>query len=1537
MYKAVDVYLERKNTRQYVGRLQIEERKFVFQYDKSYLQKDNPISLGPDLPLQLNKLSSSKLFPSFADRIPSKKNPAYKEYCLSVGISPFETNPLALLAKLGQKGPSSFVCAPVEEKQFLSSEDLKLFRKSLKLSIREFSDLFGISSATIYRIENNKTSGKDTLKKLEVYYKSPQAILEQIKITGNKINESKKFFIENLLKSKIIEKQQVPIGPFTVSSEDIKKCNPQQFVELIKRLSLAECYQYNIPQNSVDFSSNITAKDGGQDGLVNWSSQSQAPAYTNYFPNRYNCFQIKASSLSPKECKKEILDKDQKLKPALEKVIKKRGAYILCSTHLVSGVYLTAREEAIYEEIKKAGYDPDLIQIKFYSADKIANWLNKFPSLAVWFLKEICGKEKYPWLSWKEWSREDLDYRSEFMFHEVLKNKQKRIYNILTEPRKTVHLAGASGTGKTRLALEAFRPISNETAVDLSHLVLYSSAENLNTFHLRELKTFRVILVIDDCSLEKAEPFHKIAVQEDSQFSLLTIGNEETEQGLQYIIRQITEDVTRHILKLEPDKEITTKMLLVSQDISNKYLDPEYHILTSGFPLMATLLRDVDPIHLLKDDIPTIKKKMLWRRAEPDKDGEKVIKACSLFDTIGITNNENMRFSSTRTRGKEEAEYIAEKICNLDYETFYEKIQFFKKKKIIQQYGDFIQVRPKPLSVWLASEFIEQTPPEILTKWLTEMKLSSESQELSLEDKKQLEEWQKTLSDKKRKEFNKFQEDQLILHDLRDSFCKQLSYLSSYETAKNLVKQLCDEIGIFGKKENLCAKGGFRCLYHLVDLNPEVVLQTLERIFRDKQVEELKELTTGVVSLTIGKTVFPELIWILQKLAREKKLYLRAGRLLLRLAEIDIDSSMQSQARQVYVNHFQLYLSGTSACPKEKFKIIEEIKSSKSIKQKEIAIEAINEAMRIGGWTCSSDLMKTNSDKKYEHYQPKTYKEERNYFRVALDHLIYFSSVKESSQEIQKKACSIIAGNLRSLLKQNLYKPAKEAIKAVVSVHGSHWPLAKDSLLRFLKYNPKITEDNKKQVKEMLELLQPGPDLNERIRSYITECPSDILYNKRKKQETKKYDKCFNQLIIDFADLIEKGALSNIESCKSARSNQDKSICSSDLDLKKIIPESKKSVISKKIVISAKAGIQPKLEKQVKALETAFKLLFHGEQRNTFSFGEKLAEKLENPWKSAFSFLSLTVKWKNNENFNPIFLSGFVAGLKNCDSNKTKKFLDHLTTESDLADFLIDTYNYIPLQDQDIERLINVIHKINLKPTDLRELTAGQRCQSVSPKLIEKLILILMEKGVDYSWTAIQIYNYYVYNRSWEEKKQLLSVLYKLLTRDNLFSKKYNVRNEYLYVEAVEDVLKSEYKELFSKKFLSQIFNSEVSIFNFAISDDEIKECCKKIVQTCPDIFLQEATKYIDNPNVDFIFKDGYSSFPSELDSKNSLFSDLPEDSIKKWCEKAPNKVPVFLARSINLFDKDGSLSSLSKFLLDEYGDQTKLIEAISLNLGNFS
>ena len=543
--------------------------------------------------------------------------------------------------------------------------------------------------------------------------------------------------------------------------------------------------------------------------------------------------------------------------------------------------------------------------------------------------------------------------------------------------------------GKTRLALETFRPIkelnhSNKTAnsliqeEDLSPLVLYSSARNLRDLDLRELKPFRLILIIDDCSLAETESFHKIALQENSKLSLLTIGHEEKAEGIFRNIWKQSNEMEKQIIKLVPDEEIAKKILAGSQNITNKYIEPKYLQLTQGFPLMAKLLKEIEPSTLLKDDIPTIREKMLWGLYKSEAEGEKVIKACSLFDTIGFSDDRqgmSIRASAFNNRGEEEAKYIAQKICNLDYDTFYEKIQFFKERKIIQQHGRFIQVRPKPLAVWLAGEKIKNTPTESIIKWFSEMKSSPEPYESSPEDQKLAQKLYEDLSDADKREFNKWQSDKLILHDLRESFCRQIAHLGSSSEAQSLAEELYGENGFFSKEETLITQWGLRCFNYLAELNSPAALRTLERVFGGKNTEELKNIFPKQTSWTFGQLHFPsELIWTLQKLAVKKDLYPQAARLLLKFAEAEENSNWGPRATDVFTHHFQLYLSGTEAPPDMKFQIVHEIQQSQSVKQKEIALRALDKALKTGGFV-GSGIMQTQSGKTYTDWQPKTYGE----------------------------------------------------------------------------------------------------------------------------------------------------------------------------------------------------------------------------------------------------------------------------------------------------------------------------------------------------------------------------------------------------------------------------------------------------------------------------------------------------------------------------------------------------------------------------------
>lgn len=188
--EGIQVVLERSCSNQLVGILTTREKGFFFEYDRNYLRSVKAIPLGPEMPLTRRTYQSERLFHAFADRIPSRENPAFSDYCRSVGISEDETDPFTLLSAIASRGPSSFLFKPIYHESFTAS-DLKLFRQNLGLSTREFAFCFDFSQPGITRVETEKTDGREILKRAEIYARYPQVALDQLRRRSAYLHQTK--------------------------------------------------------------------------------------------------------------------------------------------------------------------------------------------------------------------------------------------------------------------------------------------------------------------------------------------------------------------------------------------------------------------------------------------------------------------------------------------------------------------------------------------------------------------------------------------------------------------------------------------------------------------------------------------------------------------------------------------------------------------------------------------------------------------------------------------------------------------------------------------------------------------------------------------------------------------------------------------------------------------------------------------------------------------------------------------------------------------------------------------------------------------------------------------------------------------------------------------------------------------------------------------------------------------------------------------------------------------------------------------------
>ena len=342
-----------------------------------------------------------------------------------------------------------------------------------------------------------------------------------------------------------------------------------------------------------------------------------------------------------------------------------------------------------------------------------------------------------------------------------------------------------------------------------------------------------------------------------------------------------------------------------------------------------------------------------------------------------------------------------------------------------------------------------------------------------------------------------------------------------------------------------------------------------------------------------------------------------------------------------------------------------------------------------------------------------------------------------------------------------------------------------------------------------------------------------------------------------------------------------------------------------------------------------------------YQSGLKIPDSIEGKNRKNSNRISINPCGKK-ENFNPTFLFGLIKEINQFNHNETGKILDKIANDEILANFLIFSYCYIDLKDQDIIRLINVIDKINLKPNGLRPLALWQKYKSVSPKIIEKLMNILIEKtDVGFSWDALQIYT--MYKEKPEEKRGLLPVLHKLLKRDNLILKKekYDTMDNIYYKKAIDDIFDSEYKKSFSEYFVSQMIKSKVSLFNLRMDLEIIRACFKKIIRKYPDIVFSEIVNNKDNLYMKALFHSNTSIDGPGNRYQINLLDCVDEEQLKKWCKIAPDTIPCFLAKKIHLFKYNAmegyhSWSSFAQFLFDQYGDRKELTDSISENLNQF-
>ena len=218
-----------------------------------------------------------------------------------------------------------------------------------------------------------------------------------------------------------------------------------------------EAQKYGIPTSSISGSLEIKASDGGEDAHIKWRD---GPEKTNWILNRDTLFQCKAENIGPADCKKEILA-DGELKSRVKDVLDNGGSYALFFTQKCNTKMKNARKNKIRESIQSTGASYyETVDIQIYDANAISIWVNEYVPLIVqvcsWLGRHLPNIMS-TWDDWNKYPENEVNYVQD----DTLSGHISQLKNHFIGAKKVARIVGLSGLGKTRLALEVFRPPEN--------------------------------------------------------------------------------------------------------------------------------------------------------------------------------------------------------------------------------------------------------------------------------------------------------------------------------------------------------------------------------------------------------------------------------------------------------------------------------------------------------------------------------------------------------------------------------------------------------------------------------------------------------------------------------------------------------------------------------------------------------------------------------------------------------------------------------------------------------------------------------------------------------------------------------------------------------------------------------------------------------------------------------------------------------------------------------------------------------------------
>lgn len=727
---------------------------------------------------------------------------------------------------------------------------------------------------------------------------------------------------------------------------------------MLKRLLYSEAKAFNIPASCIHVPLQETVPDGGEDARIKWDIT--LPDKTEWIPNRFTIFQSKAMDMGKSRCKKEFFQKNTlNLKPSIEEVFNEKGTYVLFNNRSSNSKYEKPKIAKMREALSEAGKSyAKSAKIQIYDSNKIKEWTNSHLS-AIIAVKECLKKTTLPgaitWQNWKDYDINLHPYYADEKREDIVQN----LRNHFKRRHAIARLVGLSGIGKSRLALETFRPPEDPNEQPdqetISRSVIYidasANSEIPNALIQWGNQQIYGIIIVDNCDSELHELLKKQIRHKTRNLSLFTLDNnpenenddsEELFKKLEPVSDDVIKKITQHFYPSFNPEEIS-RVVEFSQ----------------GFPQMAMLIAEANlegRSSIARLDDSSLVKKLI--RLADENEATRVISSCSLFSHFGITGDKSDQWK-----------FIAKSICKIDEDDFYRIIKKYTAKGILDQRGRFIRVVPKPLAIRLATDWWDNTSPDTREKIFQAC----------------------------------FQNDLFI------PLCEQMRNLHSSESVRNFVSDYYKLSGPHCTLENFSTISGSKILYYFVEINPEACTDALTKVFG-------KLPKNGMLKVPNRRNI----IWALEKLCFWEETFVKSAELLAKFAIAETES-FGNNSTNLFFQLFGWQMSGTQAPPELRLLVLAKLSDSGNQDLKKLAISAAGNTLKTHGFFRVTGSESQGSRPVGKEWRPKLWKDLFDYWRAGLKFLQGFAMEEDEfgvlarEQIVDRMSGQIYYGRLKDL------------------------------------------------------------------------------------------------------------------------------------------------------------------------------------------------------------------------------------------------------------------------------------------------------------------------------------------------------------------------------------------------------------------------------------------------------------------------------------------------------------------------------------------